>query len=128
MLYHFTSRERWERIAADGEIKALSPPGSDLQPKVVHLTIEDSARGLPPSVATEVMISVRDELLRATSFLEWWSFEVPLDVQAQYEADIHAALGWPTRPEVHWYVVKGAVPARFWVEVRSRVDGARLWP
>lgn len=128
MLYHFTSRERWERIVADGEIKALSPPGSDLQPKVVHLTIEDSARGLPPWVATEVMISVRDETLRATSFLEWWSFEVPLDVQASYEPDIHASLGWPTRPEVHWYVVKGAIPSRNWIEVRSRVDGARLWP
>ena len=51
MLYHFTSRPRWERIVEDGEIRALSPPHLGYEPKVVHLTLSASARNLPKSVS-----------------------------------------------------------------------------
>lgn len=129
MLYHFTSRTQWERIAEDGEIKPLSPPDLGYEPKVVHLTLNESVRALPKSVVPEVVIGIDDAApLRATSFLEWWSLELPPALQPLFESDLTSATGWPVRPEVHWYVVKGPVPSSLWVEARSLIDGARLWP
>jgi hypothetical protein len=78
MLYHFTSRAHWERIVEDGEIKALSPPDLSYEPKVVHLTLSASERSLPKSVVPEAVICIDDTAaLRMTSFLEWWSLELP---------------------------------------------------
>jgi hypothetical protein len=130
MLYHFTSRACWERIVEDGEIQALSPPDADFEPKVVHLTINASERGMPASVNPEVVIYVDDlaPALRTMSFLEWWSLELPPALQPLFEADLRSASGWPTRPEVHWYVVKRPVPADLWAEARSVADDAPLWP
>jgi hypothetical protein len=129
MLYHFTSRTHWERIVEDGEIKALSPPDLSYEPKVVHLTLSASERNLPKSVVPEAVICIDETAaLRTTSFLEWWSLELPPALQPLFEEDLSTAMGWPVRPEVHWYVVKGPVPSALWVEARSLIDDARLWP
>jgi hypothetical protein len=129
MLYHFTSRPHWERIVEDGEIKALSPPDLAFEPKVVHLTLSASERALPASVVPETVICIDDDSsLNTMSFLEWWSLELPPGLQPLFEQDLGTATGWPVRPEVHWYVVKGPVPAALWVEAKSLVDDARLWP
>ena len=125
----FTTRALWDRIAEDGEIKPLSPPEPGYEPKVVHLTLNVSARSMPKSVVPEVVIGIDDvPLLRATTFLEWWSLELPPALQPLFEADLSTATGWPVRPEVHWYVAKGPVPSSLWLEARSLVDGAHLWP
>lgn len=129
MLYHFTSRQHWERIVEDGEIKALSPADLAYEPKVVHLTVSGSERTLPASVVPDVVISIDDDSsLVTTSFLEWYALELPPVLQSPFDDDLRTTTTWPVRPEVHWFVVKGPVPAALWVEARSLVDDAQLWP
>jgi hypothetical protein len=129
MFYHFTSRARWERIVEDGELRALSPPDPAFEPKVVHLTVSASVRGMPLSVDPEVVLSIDESpSLRRTSFLEWWSLELPPTLQPLFEADLRGTPDWPTRPEVHWYVVKGPIPRELWLAARTVADDAPLWP
>jgi hypothetical protein len=126
ILYHFTSREAWDRILADGFLKTSNswvnrrtgyPVGPDRF--VVHLTSDDRGAGSVLLDRRAVRIDVDasdaqrwDPWMRANGVDEAWL----RDLRGIHEdAD-------------KWFIVERVIPSSEWVRVVDMDSRDVIWP
>ncbi len=129
-LYHFTSRRRWQSIAADGEIRTT---GNNLSrtysrgPGVVWLTAnpDEEPGAMWRTVDGDSKLGVRITVEVPDSEALWWPTWARRQriSESWYEALYETAK--PSRPE-DWYVVPRPIPRLEWVEAIEVRGGGQL--